>query len=156
MLMKKESRQSGHCIICDNHYSHIKSHYRKLHHLECNEIDIILSIVGENSIYYMPSEFRLANLTIPNGNNNQVSFVNYENNHIENEQEITDEQLQGFYIVKHSNWKEIEIICADCGLMMGKKHAFKHRNEHLNNKIDENNYSRRRKKSKIKKEAVLR
>lgn len=154
LLMKKESRQSGHCLLCDSHYSHIRSHYRTTHHLEYNDVETIFSIVGDSSIYFMPAEFRQANLTKTN-KEDQGNLVNFRNDLVENEQEITDEQLQGFYIIKHTNWKEIEIICADCGLMMEKKHALIHRNEHLNNMVDENSYSGRKKRSKIKNQVIL-
>lgn len=128
-MMQSESNESGQCLICDKQLSSIKKHYKYLHNLTMFELEAIFSIVGDDSIFFMP-----INCKKPCAESECKKKEQINQNISETNKKVTQNRyIEGFFLVKNIRSQEDVYVCALCYKMMEKKHATKHWKEHMRN-----------------------
>lgn len=130
-LMKKESKRGGQCPICGKYCSRIRDHYRKFHRMTPAQMQSFFSVISDGSIFYMPNEHKLPkNSEMKSIDNEQKSNSSID----EVKCEVSSELINGYYTVKNQESDEEKLICADCGHIISKKQASKHKKNHRKHK----------------------
>lgn len=124
-LIKREDKRSGSCLICNSHFPKIVFHMKNQHKMSQDDVDKFYSIVGENSIYYMPEE--ISQIEFPG--KKQIEYIyNY------NSKELSNNQVKGYYLIGEiSIGSSLSFVCGECGEIVHaskiKSHKMKHYNE---------------------------
>ncbi|OMJ72341.1 hypothetical protein SteCoe_29234 [Stentor coeruleus] len=124
-LIKREDKRSGCCLICNNHFPKIVFHMKNLHKMSRENVDKFYSIIGENSIYYMPEEISQVEFS----RKKQIEYIyNF------NSEELSYNQVKGYYLIGEiSAGLTPSFVCGECGEIVHgskvKRHKMKHKNE---------------------------
>lgn len=136
-LMKKEDKKSGICLVCDQHFHRIKKHYIKIHKMTRRDVEKLLTLFGQDSIFFMPAEFKQVELPEPL----RVTTLPKPPKELQiKEEKPTVEgslygKFEGFYMVKAQSGVDLILICENCGHIVSRKSALQHKRIHNKPKI---------------------